>query len=115
MGIGPAFSFARCPPSCPRYLIDSGSPAGSNHHGCGHRILSPVRLGSPVFLLVCQLDFHQSVYGTGDSKLQNRLFKQDPADIAECPAFPLGDPFEFPAQVFANSDLYFPLAHQSHL
>jgi hypothetical protein len=25
--------------------------------------------GSPVFLLVCQLNFHQSVYGTGDSKL----------------------------------------------
>src|SRR6267378_1572661 len=74
-------------------------------------------LGSSAVLLVCQLGFHQSVYGTSDSKLKSRPFKQDPADIAECSAFPLGDRFEFTAQVLADSeaDLYFPLAHQSHL
>lgn len=71
---------------------------------------------SLLFAFVCELDFHEPVYGARNAKLEHCPFDQDLSDVTEFPALPLSNAFEFTAQVLSDSQAYlsFPLAHLSH-
>ena len=70
-------------------------------------------LRSALLRFARELDFHEPLRGASDPKLENSPFNQDLSDITEFPPLALGNAFEFPAQVLANTQAYLslPLAH----
>jgi len=60
-----------------------------------------------------ELDSHEPLYRASDPKLENGPFEQDLCDVTEFPALVLGNAFEFPAQVLADTQAYLslPFAH----